>query len=203
MRKKSSTHITVKSFDYTVHLAKTLNECYSIYNSFYKASYSDCLIQKQKAIHWMLSVISTWKVDNANSLMNRHCEIFFTCSLLLIKATCITFWIDSEGHFLKCYTPAFSQIFFFLSPRTSSPAVKTCQAGASLSKRVRGHQLESHPRPREPAAQLATGSGMSDFLHGVTAVCWEVTASSQYKPPFSVWWGRPHLNSKEPSQCHQ
>lgn len=74
----------------------------------------------------------------------------------------------------------------FFSPRTSPPAAKTCQAGASQSKGVRGHQLESHPRPREPAAQLATGSGMSDFLHGVTAVCEEVTATSQYAAPFSV-----------------
>lgn len=74
----------------------------------------------------------------------------------------------------------------FFPPRTSSPAAKTCQAGASQSKGVRGHQLESHPWPREPAAQLATGSGMSDFLHGVTAVCGEVSASSQCEVPFSV-----------------
>lgn len=114
-----------------------------------------------------------------------------------------TFWKDFEGCFLKCCTLAFSQIWLFFPPRTSPPAAKTCQAGASQSKGVRGHQLESHPRPREPAAQLATGSGMSDFLHGVTAVCGEVSASSQYAVPFSVWRGRPHLNSKEPSQCHQ
>lgn len=91
----------------------------------------------------------------------------------------------------------------FFPPRTSPPAAKTCQAGASQSKGVRGHQLESHPRPKEPAAQLATGSGMSDFLHGVTAVCVEVSASSQCAVTFSVWRGRSHLNSKEPSQCHQ
>lgn len=114
-----------------------------------------------------------------------------------------TFWKDFEGRFLKCFTLAFSQNWLFFPPRTSPPAAKTCQAGASQSKGVRGHQLESHPRPREPAAQLATGSGMSDFLHGVTAVCGEVSASSQYAVPFSVWRGRPHLNSKEPSQCHQ
>lgn len=83
------------------------------------------------------------------------------------------------------YSGIFSDLTFF-SPRTSPPAAKTCQAGASQSKGVRGHQLESHPRPREPAAQLATGSGMSDFLHGVTAVCEEVTATSQYAVPFSV-----------------
>lgn len=112
-------------------------------------------------------------------------------------------WKDFEGHFLKCCTLAFSQIWLFSPPRTSPPAAKTCQAGASQSKGVRGHQLESHPRPREPAAQLATGSGMSDFLHGVTAVCVEVSASSQCAVPFSVWRGRSHLNSKEPSQCHQ
>ncbi|CAG09726.1 unnamed protein product [Tetraodon nigroviridis] len=69
---------------------------------------------------------------------------------------------------------------------TPPPAAKTCQAGASQSRGVRGHQLESHPRPGEPAAQLATGSGMSDFLHGVTAVCTEVSATSRYVQPFSV-----------------
>lgn len=60
------------------------------------------------------------------------------------------------------------------------PAAKTCQTGASQSREVRGHQLESHPRPGEPAAQLATGSGMSDFLRGVTAVCWEAAAANEY-----------------------
>lgn len=115
-----------------------------------------------------------------------------------------TFWKDFEGRFSKNVVLwHFLRSDFFFSPRTSPPAAKTCQAGASQSKGVRGHQLESHPRPREPAAQLATGSGMSDFLHGVTAVCGEVTATSQYAAPFSVWRGRPHLNSKEPSQCHQ
>lgn len=85
---------------------------------------------------------------------------------------------------LRC--GAFSDLTFFPPPRTPPPAAETCQAGASQSKGVRGHQLESHPRPEEPAAQLATGSGMSDFLHGVTAVCAEVSATSQYEQPFSV-----------------
>lgn len=71
-------------------------------------------------------------------------------------------------------------------PKDILPAAKTCQTGASQSKEVRGHQLECHPWPREPTAQLATGSGMSDFLRGVTAVCREVNAASQCAGPFSV-----------------
>lgn len=97
------------------------------------------------------------------------------------------------------HSGVFSDLAFFSPPRMPPPAAETCQAGASQSRGVRGHQLESHPRPGEPAAQLATGSGMSDFLHGVTAVCVEVSATSQYAPPFSVWQGRPHLNSKDRS----
>ncbi|KAL6480389.1 hypothetical protein MHYP_G00114220 [Metynnis hypsauchen] len=50
------------------------------------------------------------------------------------------------------------------------PAAKNCQTEASQYKKVRGHQLESHLWPEKPAAQLATGSGMADFLRGVTAV---------------------------------
>lgn len=140
----------------------------------------------------------------SGSSWQAHMIYFLCCSLYVIKLP-LTLLSEKtlRDVFLKCCTLAFSQISLFFSPRTSPPAAKTCQAGASQSKGVRGHQLESHPRPREPAAQLATGSGMSDFLHGVTAVCGEVTATSQYAVPFSVWRGRPHLNSKEPSQCHQ
>lgn len=127
--------------------------------------------------------------------------LFSLLLCLFYTSFCFPLWKDFEGHFLKCRA-----VFSDLTPpprRTLPPAAETCQAGASQSKGVRGHQLESHPWPGEPAAQLATGSGMSDFLHGVTAVCVEVSATSQYAQPFSVWQGRPHLNSKEPFQCHQ
>lgn len=136
-----------------------------------------------------------------------HAGLILTISFVSLSAC----WNASTVLCLKRLWGTFSQTLYsgifsdltFFPPRTSPPAAKTCQAGASQSKGVRGHQLESHPRPREPAAQLATGSGMSDFLHGVTAVCVEVSASSQCAVPFSVWRGRSHLNSKEPSQCHQ
>lgn len=129
---------------------------------------------------------------------------FFTLRFMSDKTPLqFTFWKDFEGHFWKSCVLALSQIWLFFSPRTYPPAGRTCQAGVSQSKEVRGHQLGSHPQLRKPVAQLATGSRMSDFLHGVTAVCGEVTATSQCEVLFSVWWGKPHLNSKEPSQCHQ
>lgn len=118
-------------------------------------------------------------------------DSFLLCSLYLIKLPLsllsektLRDIFENVGlwHFLRSPTTTISQP----PQRTSSPAARTCQAGASQSKRVRGHQLESHPQPREPVAQLATGSGMSDFLHGVTAVCGEVTATSQYAVQFSV-----------------
>lgn len=128
---------------------------------------------------------------------------FFSELFCLFNANvCFPAWKDFEGHFLKCCTGTFSQIWL-PPPRTLPPAAKTCQAGASRSRGVRGHQLDSYPQPGGPAAQLATGSRMSDFLHGVTAVCTEVSATNQYGQPFNVWQGRPHLNSKEPFQCHQ
>lgn len=69
----------------------------------------------------------------------------------------------------------------FLFFKDIHPAAKNCQTGASQYKEVRGHQLESHLWPGEPAAQLATGSEMPDFLRGVTAVYRDTDISNQYR----------------------
>lgn len=93
-----------------------------------------------------------------------------------------------------------SNLTFFYFFKDIPPAAKNCQTEASQYKEVRGHQLESNLWPEEPATQLATGSGMPDFLRGVTAVYRSTNITDKLrgrlalKDAMLIWIAKCHFN---------